>query len=221
MSTEDGDGDTERSENTLSSSEKFRVIWRMFPDLLPLFIAWFADYLTIQAVVTTMAFPNAPFEPRDHYQYYVAARMLGEVVGRSYLAILSFIKLDWAEKAKFPYLWVFAIIQVALLLFFILAAWYRFLTSVWIVVVITFFRGVVIGVAYVNALAFFRDRFEGLRREFAMGYILVSIALGSSVAALMGLITEPLLLDHCKTLVNKKDLCFTRSRSLDRFSSVC
>ncbi|XP_015755812.1 PREDICTED: protein BTN1-like [Acropora digitifera] len=217
----DGDGGTDRSQNTLSSSEKFRVIWRMLPHLLPLFIAWFADYLTIQAVVTTLAFPNAPFEPRDDYQYYVVVRMLGEVVGRSYLVMLSIIKPDWVEKAKFSYLWVFAVIQAALLLFFILAAWYRFLTSIWIVVVISFFRGVVIGVAYVNALAFFRDRFEGPHREFAMGYILVSIGLGSFVAALMGLITEPLLLDHCKTLVNKTDLCFTRARSLDRFSSVC
>ena len=193
----------------------------MLPHLLPLFIAWFADYLTTQAVVTTLAFPNAPFEPRDDYQYYVVVRMLGEVVGRSYLVMLSIIKPDWVEKAKFSYLWVFAVIQAALLLFFILAAWYRFLTSIWIVVVISFFRGVVIGVAYVNALAFFRDRFEGPHREFAMGYILVSIGLGSFVAALMGLITEPLLLDHCKTLVNKTDLCFTRARSLDRFSSVC
>lgn len=218
---EDGDGGTDRSQNTLSSSEKFRVIWRMLPHLFPLFIAWFADYLTIQAVVTTLAFPNAPFEPRDDYQYYVVVRMLGEVVGRSYLVMLSIIKPDWVEKAKFSYLWVFAVIQAALLLFFILAAWYRFLTSIWIVVVISFFRGVVIGVAYVNALAFFRDRFEGPHREFAMGYILVSIGLGSFVAALMGLITEPLLLDHCKTLVNKTDFCFTRARSLDRFSSVC
>lgn len=219
---EEGDNNMENGrKDTLSSSEKFKVIWQMLPDLIPLFIAWLADYLTIQAVVTTLAFPNAPFEPRDHYQYYVAARMLGEVVGRSYLAILSFVKVDWTEKAKFPYLWVLAGIQVALLLLFIMAAWYRFLKSVWTVVVILFIRGVAIGVTYVNALAFFRDRFEEPYREFAMGYILVSVGAGAFVAALVGLTTEPILFEHCKTSVNNTKLCFTRSRSLDRFSSVC
>ena len=193
----------------------------MLPNLIPIYIAWFSEYMIIQAVITTLAFTNAPFRPRDHYQYYIFTLMGGEVRGRSYLVVLSCIKAEWAEKAKFPHLWVLSMIQVVLLLFFILAAWYRFLPSVWIVLLLSFTCGVAIGVLYVNSVAFFRDNFKDRYREFVMGYVIVALGVGMFVAALMGLYTEPLLLEHCTMFVNNTDLCFTRSKSLDRFTSFC
>ena len=81
--------------------------------------------------------------------------------------------------------------------------------------------GVEIGVFYVNALAFFRDGFEDRYREFVMGYIMVAFGMGSFGAALMGLCTECYLLNHCATFVNNTNLCFTRSSSLDGFTSFC
>ena len=193
----------------------------MLPSLIPIYIAWFAEYMVLQAVITTLAFPNASIRPRDHYEYYIFTLMGGEVVGRSYIVVLSYIKADWAEKAKFPYLWVLSIIEVVHLLFFILAAWYRFLPNVWIVMLFVFTCGVAIGVLYVNALTFFRDRFEGRFQQFAMGYILVAVCGGTFAAAMMGLYTEPLLREHCTMLVNNTDFCFTRSKILDRFTSSC
>lgn len=79
--------------------EKFAVMWKMLPDLITIYIAWFSEYLIYVSVVTTLAFPNAPFSARDHYKYYIFALSGGEVVGRSYLAILSYIKADCAENA--------------------------------------------------------------------------------------------------------------------------
>ena len=128
----------------------------MLSNLIPIFIAWFSKYLIIQAVVTTIAFSNAPFSPRDHFLYYVFTFRVAEAVGRSYLVVLPL-----GRRAKFPYLWVLAIIQVALLLFLILTAWYRFLPSVWIVLLIVFVCGLTVGVLYVNAMALFRDNFRG------------------------------------------------------------
>ena len=189
----------------------------MLPNLIPLFIGWFSEYLTIQAVITTLAFPNAPFKLRDHYEYYIFTLMVGEVLGRSYLVGLFFIKAKWAEEAKFPHLWVLAMIQVALLLVFILESWYRFLSSVWIVMLLVFICGLEIGVLYVNALAFFRGGFEDRYREFVMGYIIVAFGMGIFVAALMGFNAEPFSLKHCTTFVNNTDFCFTRSTSLDRW----
>ena len=81
----------------LSVQEKFAVIWKMLPDLITIYIAWFSEYLVYVSIVTTLAFPNAPFSARDHYQYYIFALLGGEVVGRAHLVILSYIKADWAE----------------------------------------------------------------------------------------------------------------------------
>ena len=193
----------------------------MLPNLIPIYIAWFSEYMIIQSVVTTLAFPNAPFRPRDHYQYYIFVFLGGEVVGRSYLVVLSYIKAEWAERAKFPYLWILSTIQVLHLLFFTLAAWYRFLPSVWIALLLLYTCGVIIGVFYVNAVTFFRDMFDAHHKEFAMGYFTVGMSAGVLAAALLGLSTEPLLHEHCTMFVNNTEFCFTRSKSLDRFTSSC
>lgn len=219
IATYEDSGSTDDS--SLTCREKFMVIRQMLPNLIPIYIAWFSEYMIIQAVITTLAFPNAPFRPRDHYQYYIFVFLGGEVVGRSYLVALSYIKADWAEKAKFPYLWVLSIIEVVHLLFFILAAWYRFLPSVWIVLLLSFTGGATIGVFFVNALAFFRDKFDGRYKEFAMGYIVVAMGGGTFTASLVGLLTEPLLRRHCMVLLNNDDYCFTRSKVREHIISQC
>lgn len=228
LETKDGEADFSTNEDdtrtddcSLSYREKFMVIRQMLPNLMPMFIAWFSEYMIIQAVITTLAFSNAPFRPRDHYQYYIFVFLGGEVVGRSYLVTLSYIKAEWAEKAKFPYLWVLSIIEVSHLLFFILAAWFRFLPNVWIVLVLSFTGGATIGVLFVNALAFFSDTFEGRYQEFAMGYVVVAMGGGTFTAALVGLVTEPLLRRHCAILLKSDDYCFTRSKARERIMSHC
>ena len=197
------------------------VIRQMMPGLISIFITCFSEYMIIQSVVTTLAFPHAPFKPRDHYQCYIVVLMGHEVVGRSYLVVLSYIKPDWAEKAKFSYLWVLSTIEAILLLFFVLAAWYRFLPSVWIVLLLVFVIGAVFGLTYVNAIAFFRDRFKDNYEEFAMGFFLVAITGGVFASGLLGLYVEPILREHCTMFTNNSDFCFTRSKSLDRFTSTC
>lgn len=213
--------DSNTRNDFLSSREKFVAIWRMFPYLIPIYIAWFSEYLKVQSVITTLAFSNAPFSPRDHYQCYIVAFTVGEMTGRSYLVVLSYIKAEWAEKAKFPYLWVLAIIQIVFLVFFILAAWYRFLPNVWIVLLLTFISGLEVGAVFINALVLLRDRFEGHSQEFVMGYFAVAINGGVLACALLGLYIEPLLLEHCTMVENNTDVCFTRSPSLDAFTSSC
>ena len=218
-STNEDNSNTENG--SLSCHEKFMVIRQMLPNLIPIYIGWFSEYMIIQAVITTLAFPNAPFRPRDHYQYYIIVFLGGEVVGRSYLVVLSYIKAEWAEKAKFPHLWVLSTIEVMHLLFFTLAAWYRFLPNVWIVLLLSFTGGATIGVFFVNALSFFRDTFEGRYKEFAMGYIVVAMGGGSFTASLVGLVTEPLLRRHCMLLLKNDDYCFTRSKAREHIISRC
>jgi len=205
----------------VTEAPEFLIMWQMFPNLIPIYMAWFSEFLAFTAIVTTMAFPNAPFGPSDHYQYYIFTFVGGEAVGRSYLMILSCIKAEWAESAKFPYLWVLSIIEVMHLLFFILAAWYRFLPNVSIVLLLSFTSGVSIGILYVNVLAFFRDTFDDCYQEFSMGYVPVAVNGGVLAAGFLGLYIEPLVREHCAMLVNNNDLCLTRSMTMDRFVSSC
>ncbi|XP_022781893.1 protein BTN1-like [Stylophora pistillata] len=219
--TSDKDDEENGEEASLSWGEKIMVIRELVPHMLTLFITIFSEYLIIQAVITTLAFPSSPFKPRDHYEYYILVFTVGEVVGRSYLAVLSCIKEDWGEKVKFPYLWVLCLVQVMDLAFLALAAWYRFLPSVWIVLPLVFVSGAAVGTFYVNVVMIFRNSIQQRFKEFAMGHIELPLAGGVLTAAMLGLYIEPLLREHCMILVDNKDFCFTRTRSFDRFSSSC
>lgn len=189
------------------------VICQLLPHMLPIFITWFSEYIIVQAVITTLAFPSSPFKPRDHYEYYIVVFMVGEMVGRSYLLVLSYIKKDWGEKAKFPYLWVLCLVGVMDLLFLVLAAWYRFLPSVWIVLLLMFVCGLTAGAFYVNVVIIFRNCLQQKYKEFAMGYIDLPLTGGVLTAAVLGLYVEPLLREHCMILMDNTDFCFTRTQS--------
>ena len=223
--TDDGSQNSKRDDNNSVEADgdslSFPKVFIVIRQMLSIFIALFSEYMIIQSVVTTLAFPQAPFKPRDYYQYYIFVLMGGEVVGRSYLLALSYIKPEWAEKAKFPYLWVLSTIEAILLLFFVLAAWYRFLPNVWIVLLLLFASGAVVGVTYANAITYFRDCFQDRHKEFAMGFFPVALTGGVFASALLGLYVEPMLREHCTIFTNNSDFCFTRSKSVNRFTSAC
>lgn len=65
-------------------------------------------------------------------------------------------------------------VQTMYLLFLVLAAWYRFLSSVWIVLLLVFISRIVADVLYVNVVTFFRNLFRKRYMEFAMGYSAVA-----------------------------------------------
>ena len=205
----------------LTWQEKSSAMKRMIPSLAPLFFAWFSEYLIIQAVITTLAFPNAPFRPRDHYQYYIFIFLSGEVIGRSYPAVVSLIRPELVPRLKTQRIWVLSAIEVSHLLFFVLASWYRFLPSVSVVLVLSFTGGLTVGVLFINALSLFSDTFEPRYREFVMGYAVVAMGCGSFSAALMGLVVEPRLRKHCEYLLKSDDYCFTRSKAVESIRSRC
>ena len=86
---------------------------------------------------------------------------------------------------------------------------------------LVFVSGAVFGLTYVNVIAFFRDRFKDSYEQFAMGCFPVAITTGIFASALLGLYVEPILREHCTMFINNSYFCFTRSKSIDRFTSTC
>ena len=78
----------------LSVRDKVDAIWKALPFTLTLTTAYFSFFLTLQSVVTTLAFPDAPFGPRNHYIFYTFAVMMGNLTGRTYALILEAINQD-------------------------------------------------------------------------------------------------------------------------------
>ena len=205
--------ETEITDDHLTWKDKLAAIKRVYPIIASIVSAWIAEYLIIQAVITTIAFPSAPFPPRDHYQYYIFIFLFGELFGRSYLIVCSSLMPKVAPKLIVRRIWFLAAAEVSILVFFLFAAWFRFLTDVSIVLILSFIGGLIIGVMYVNMLAIYSEVEDPKSREFVLGYAAASTGAGAITAGLLGLLIEPWLRHHCLSVVLNSSFCFTRSQA--------
>ena len=207
---EEEEQEIEPSDGHLTWKEKCSAIKRVWPIIASIISAWIAEYLIIQSVITTIAFPSAPFPPRDHYQYYIFVFLFGELFGRSYLIVLSYLLPNLAGKLTVRRIWFLAAAEISILVFFLLAAWYRFLTDVSIVLILAFIGGLIIGIMYVNMLSVYSEIEDPKSREFVLGYASAATGAGAITAGLLGLLIEPWLREHCLSVALHSSFCFTR-----------
>lgn len=194
----------------LTWKEKFNTVGRILPLVVSLFVAYVCEYVTIQAIITTMAFPNAPFPPRVHYRYYIFIFLAGEFVARSYLAVIASIRPSLVPKLIIRRIWILSIILVAHLAFFLAAAWYRFVHDVWVVFTFIFTAGLIAGAAFNNAFVIVSESTAPKYKEFAMGFATIGMGAGTFLAGAIGLLAEPYLREHCLLVSKVPDYCFTR-----------
>lgn len=195
----------------LTREAKLQALKDICPSILFVVISWGSEFLVMQAVITTYAFPNSPFPPRDHYQYYITLFLLGEFIGRSHLAAVSFIKEEFVPKVMIRKLWALTIIELCILIFCLFATWYRFLPDISTFLVLSFLAGLVIGIMYANVLQVFTESYEYPLREFVLGFVAVATGMGIFIAGLLGLVVEPLFRRHCLTITDLAEYCFTRT----------
>lgn len=204
----------------LTRKEKMLIILKLTSlTVLPCAAGFCSQYLLTQTVVTTIAYKNAPFRPRDHYQYYLSIFALGEMLGRSHRLILS--KTRWLYTPTTLLLWLLSSTEMLVLCFAILESWYRFLPNVGILLFLCFFAGIIQGMLFPNMLELLHLKFEGAEREFVMGYAVLPRGLGIFLAAVIGIYVEPILMEHCISIVKESAFCLTRSKSLHSITSKC
>lgn len=207
----------------LTTAQKLHAIKQILPTILCVVISWMSEFLVTQGVITTYAFPNSPFPPRDHYQYYITLFLLGEFIGRSYLAFVSLVKQEFLPKVMIRKLWLLTVIEVSILVFCLFAAWYRFLPNITILLFVSFLAGLIIGIMYANVLQVFTDSYEFPLREFVLGFVAVATGMGILIAGLLGLVVEPFFRQHCLSITNLSEYCFTRTdpHKLSNITSLC
>ena len=194
----------------LTYKDKLLLVKENLIQFMALSIGLLCEYLTLQSIVTTIAFQNAPFGPRDHYVIYTFVLVIGELLGRSYGMIITCFKPNIKPYTKHTY--IFAIVLAVLMVFFLFESLYRFLPNVWIVLVLMFVVGAFVGALYVTAVAVTgENETSTARKEFARAFVLGATSIGIFVAALIGLATEPELRKHCEDVLMAKDLCLTRN----------
>ena len=198
----------------LPCGEKLRVGCKILPFIIPLFLSFFAEYLSNSSVITTIAFPKSHVLPRDHFLYYSLSYRIGKFIGRSYLFIFACLPRDAIDFLKCDKTWIFAALEVAHLIFFLFESWYHFVWYIWIIISLCSTLGLVAGMIVLHSPHAVARHIAPEEKEFALGLLTSGNAVGAFVAGLLGLIVEPYLTDKCfEHFPTTKEFCFTRHRN--------
>ena len=207
----DSDKPASKLQNDLTWKEKCSVAKQILPYITFLFLTYFAEYLSNQSIITTLAFSNSSFSPRDHYQYYIVCYHVGKFLGRSHIFILSCTCSKVIPYVRIKRTWILALIEMCHLVFFLFASWFRFVPHVSIILILCATEGFVAGSMYVNSAYTVSEVIEHPKqREFALGLLTIGNGLGKLTAGLLGLHVEPQLKKHCVYDLELTDECITR-----------
>ncbi|KAJ7377893.1 battenin CLN3 protein [Desmophyllum pertusum] len=210
-SEDDSDKQDPTIENGLTWKDKFAVAKQILPFITYLFLTYFAEYLSNQAIITTLAFSNSSFSSRDHYQYYIVCYQVGKFLGRSHIFLLSCTCSKVIPYVRVKRTWILALIEIAHMLFFLFASWYRFVPHVSIILILCVTEGFVAGSMYINSAYGVSEVIsDPKQREFALGLLTIGNGLGELTAGFVGLHVEPRLKEHCVYDLELRDQCITR-----------
>lgn len=197
----------------LDCNGKMNVSWKLVPFIIPLFMSFFAEYLIMSSVVTTVSFPSSGIMPRDHFQYYSLSYRMGKFVGRSYLFFFA-LCFDMSGFLHCRHTWVFALINLLHLLLFLFESWYHFLPGIWLVIIFCSTVGLNSGLIVLHSPHAVASVLTPEEKEFGFGLLTVGNAVGAFTAGLVGLATEPFLKKECHLhFPQQKEFCITRQRN--------
>ena len=190
---------------------RLTIFWSILPLIIFLYWQYFVDYLSNNAVITTIAFQNSAFLPRDHYSYYMSCNRIGKFCSSFFLLIFSCTCPDHLGRVLTDKTWILALIGMSVHFVLVTASWFRFIPHVSIIMVLCFTEGLMTGAIYVNYAYAIEDKLTSIRsREFGLSLLTFGVSAGQLAAGLMGMFIEPALLGHCLYALKLNEFCFTR-----------
>ncbi|XP_015749046.1 PREDICTED: battenin-like isoform X1 [Acropora digitifera] len=204
----EADGDDSESESKLLCADMTRLVWKSQVPFMALFTSSFSKQLLVGGVVTTLAFDKTPVTPRNQYIFYMLALGLGDLLGRSYLGILSMCCIE--SKFKIKKTWILAFGNLFLLVSMIFVSWFRLFASFYTVFAAVLVNSFVYGAVFVNS---FHNAGEGMavsEKRFCRALLAGATWSASTVVSLIGWDTEVRLRRQCLAF-NPEVVCYTRA----------
>ena len=192
----------------LSCADKLTAMKQMLRYVVPFYIGVFSQWMVTQSVVTTMAFPSTLFHPRDLYQLYMFAFLLGNFISRSYRLVLSFF--EWGSTFLIRPTWIITLSLVSIFVFLCTSTWYRSPPSAWMVAGILLLQGILGGLLYTSTFSVAGENKGPGVKEFCRAFTTVASVSGAVTAGFLGLYIEHVFLDHCVDVEKHNQYCYTR-----------
>ena len=192
------DQQEKRETHEFNKMQKFVVMWNIFLPMTYLFLQYFADHLSIQALVTPLAYPHKALYPIGHFTYYALAHNIGKFVGRVYLLLVSITCSSVTYHVRIKNTWILAAVGNALMFLSVFAAWFRFVEEVQVMVILCFVMGFIMESNYANSVVFVHEQTTAVsEREFALSIFTLGSSAGMYAGGLLALFLKPYLTQHC------------------------
>lgn len=188
--------------------EKRFLIWWNFLLMLVCFLGYFVEFLIFNGVVILLVFLNLFFDLRIYFVYYVCVFMIGEFIGRFYIIFLFLLNLKCILVIM--RIWILVIMFLSFFIFLIFVLWYCFFYSVWVVLLLIFIVGFLVGSLYLNIYFMVVGSEDVKGKVFLCVFFLVGFSIGVLVVGLVGLVLELILREYCFYLVEFSEFCFIR-----------
>ncbi|AAS52514.1 AEL171Cp [Eremothecium gossypii ATCC 10895] len=163
------------------------------PYMIPLSTVYLFEYLINQGVSPTLMFPihegygtsQLFHKYRDIYVAYGTLYQLGVFISRS--------SGSWVRIRG---LYLLSVLQFLNLVILLIQSWYYVIHSVWVIMAIVLYEGLLGGASYVNSFLNISEDVPLAEREFSLGAVSISDSSGTLVAAFIGILLEPVLCSH-------------------------
>lgn len=156
--------------------------------ILPLFLVYWAEYVINSSVFFSLLYPltTSPFrEYRQYYPTYLTLYQVGVFISRTFGRSLSVANS-----------WIFAGLQMLMLLTLSLETVYGFIGNVWVIFCLILVEGLLGGAAYVNTFCNITHQVPKSQVEFSMAVTGIADSTGIGLAGLVCLLYEPFLCGH-------------------------
>ncbi|CAD5124405.1 unnamed protein product [Dimorphilus gyrociliatus] len=147
----------------------------ILPYMLPLAIVYFAEYFINQALFELLQF-HSKLTFSEQYRWYQALYQAGVFISRSSVNLI-----------RIRYLWLMPVLQTVNLVLLLCQTFFHFIPSVWIVMILIAYEGLLGGAAYVNTFYSMTEEVPEENLEFCLGVATVSDSLGITIAGFVSL----------------------------------
>ncbi|XP_003737654.1 battenin [Galendromus occidentalis] len=168
---------------TLSFSQKLKLMQPLLKYMIPLGLVYFAEYFINQGLTDIITFNI--YTPNTQYTWYQTCYQVGVFISRSSVNIVHI-----------RHLWIMPILQIINAVFFTFEAFFSFIPSFWIVVVLIVYEGLLGGASYVNTFYKLSQDVAPQYKEFSMGVTSLADSTGITLAAFAAIGAHNLICDH-------------------------
>ncbi|XP_069141526.1 battenin-like [Argopecten irradians] len=162
---------------TLTVKQKAQLLVPLLKYMIPLMLVYFAEYFINQGLHEILYFNNIWLTKSEQYRWYQVDYQLGVFISRSSVNLIEIKKL-----------WLLPILQFINMGLLLFQVFYQFIPSIWIVLAIVLYEGLLGGAAFVNTFFRISKKVEPEYREFSMGVATMADSIGIAVA---GAVTIP------------------------------